>query len=118
MPLAGRHFAGARHRELIGGDDQADEEREQHEPQPAIDGLALRLRQQADERGDARMLGVAQAPRCRRRTSARRAAGARSPRSMESAVQDVAADDLQAHDGSLRDDEHRDRPVQQAVARR
>ncbi len=67
------------------GHDQADEEGQQHQPQPAVDGLAPRLGEQPHQRGHARMLGSAAARRCRRRTSATPAAGARSLRSRESA---------------------------------
>jgi hypothetical protein len=102
---------------VVGGDDQADEECEKHEPQPTLHGPPVRLREQAYGCGDARMLAVAQG---------RDAADAHQPREQQArdlfrprnrTVQDMAPDNLQAYNRGLSNDERRDRPSQQAVAR-
>ena len=85
---------------------------EQHEPQPAIDRPGAGIGQQAHERGDARVLPVPQ----RGDAADAHQPGQQQPRDLlgpgNRPVQDVAADDLQADDGGLRDDEDRDRPLE------
>ena len=97
------------------GTDQRDEERQQHQAQPAIDGGAVRAATagaRARSRADAA------------RAAARDAADAHQPAEQQPRdllgpgdrlVQDVAADHLQADDRGLRDDQAGDRPVQRAL---
>ena len=79
--------------------------------------FAMGRRQVPDERGDARMAGVAHR---------RYAAGAHQPDQQQARdligpgkrlAEHLAAKDLKAHHGRLRDDEERDRPIERAIRR-